>query len=315
MAWRSGERLPIGACFRCARAWRQSRQARCSGGGRWSTREAGPGDVGAECGQPVNQRDILTGLDGQEPANGLIGFGAYAETCAMDVRVTVPVLIGEREVAPHAFAVNAPMVDRDGAAPHFGGKSQLGGQPVGCNVRVRVRERQPSRSPVPGYQAAVNTQLGPGSSVAIFGAGPVGLMAALSARFLGAEKIFMVDHSDYRLRFAQETYGVIPIDFDEDDDPTDTILKGTEFHGVDATIDAVGFEAKGSALETALTAMTMEGSSGKALRQCLAATRRGGVVSVPGVYAGFIRGFLFGDAFDKGLTFKMGQTHAQLYML
>jgi threonine dehydrogenase-like Zn-dependent dehydrogenase len=50
------------------------------------------------------------------------------------------------------------------------------------------------------------------------------------------------------------------------------------------------------------------------VRQCIAATRRGGVVSVPGVYAGFIHGFLFGDAFEKGLTFKMGQTHAQKYM-
>src|SRR4051812_20819284 len=57
-----------------------------------------------------------------------------------------------------------------------------------------------------GHQAALNAQLGPGSSVAIFGAGPVGLMSALSARFLGAEKIFMVDHNDYRLRFAEETY-------------------------------------------------------------------------------------------------------------
>ena len=83
---------------------------------------------------------------------------------------------------------------------------------------------------------------------------------------------------------------------------------------MDATIDAVGFEAKGSALETALTTLKLEGSSGKALRQCIAATRRGGVVSVPGVYAGFIHGFLFGDAFEKGLTFKMGQTHAQQYM-
>ena len=57
--------------------------------------------------------------------------------------------------------------------------------------------------------------------------------------------------------------------------------------------------------------MKLEGSSGKALRQAMAATRRGGVVSVPGVYAGFIHGFLFGDAFDKGLTFRMGQTHVQ----
>jgi threonine dehydrogenase-like Zn-dependent dehydrogenase len=165
-----------------------------------------------------------------------------------------------------------------------------------------------------GYQAAVNAQLGPGSSVAIFGAGPVGLMAALSARFLGAEKIFMVDHNAYRLAFAQRTYGIIPINFDQDDDPADTILKGTEFRGVDATIDAVGFEAKGSAVEMVLSTLKIEGSSGKALRQCMAATRRGGVVSVPGVYAGFIHGFLFGDAFEKGLTFKMGQTHAQLYM-
>jgi threonine dehydrogenase-like Zn-dependent dehydrogenase len=165
-----------------------------------------------------------------------------------------------------------------------------------------------------GYQAAKNAEIRPGSSVAIFGAGPVGLMSAACARFLGAEKIFMVDHHAYRLQFAQDTYGVIPINFDETDDPADVILNATQGRGVDATIDAVGFEAKGSAIETALTAMKLEGSSGKALRQCMAATRRGGIVSVPGVYAGFIHAFLFGDAFDKGLTFRMGQTHAQEYM-
>ncbi len=165
-----------------------------------------------------------------------------------------------------------------------------------------------------GYQAAVNAQIGAGSTVAIFGAGPVGLMSALSARFLGAEQIFMVDHNSYRLDFARQTYGVIPINFDKDEDPAEIILTATGGHGVDAAIEAVGFEAKGSALETALTAIKLEGSSGKALRQCIAATRRGGVVSVPGVYAGFIHGFLFGDAFEKGLTFKMGQTHAQKHM-
>jgi threonine dehydrogenase-like Zn-dependent dehydrogenase len=165
-----------------------------------------------------------------------------------------------------------------------------------------------------GYQAPVNAQLGQGSSVAIFGAGPVGLMAALCARFLGATQIFMVDHHAYRLKFAQETYGVIPINFADNEDPAETILAATQNHGVDACIDAVGFEAKGSALETTLTNLKLEGSSGKALRQCIAATRRGGVISVPGVYAGFIHGFLFGDAFDKGLIFKMGQTHVQLHM-
>jgi threonine dehydrogenase-like Zn-dependent dehydrogenase len=165
-----------------------------------------------------------------------------------------------------------------------------------------------------GYQAAVNAGVERGSTVAIFGAGPVGLMAAASCRLLGAERIFMVDHHAYRLDYAAETYGVEPINFDEHDDPAELIIERTDRRGVDCSIDAVGFEAKGSTLETVLTTMKLEGSSGKALRQEMAATRRGGTVSVPGVYAGFIHSFLFGDAFEKGLTFKGGQTHAQHYM-
>ena len=160
-----------------------------------------------------------------------------------------------------------------------------------------------------GWQAVVNAEVGPGSSVAIFGAGPVGLMAAASARLKGAHRIFMIDHHDYRLDFARAAYDVETINFDRDDDPAEIIIGATAGRGVDATIDAVGFEAKGSTIETALTAIKLEGSSGKALRQCIAATRRGGVVSVPGVYAGFLHGFLFGDAFDKGISFRMGQTH------
>ncbi|HEY6044042.1 MAG TPA: zinc-dependent alcohol dehydrogenase [Nitrosospira sp.] len=164
-----------------------------------------------------------------------------------------------------------------------------------------------------GYQAIVNADVGPGSSIAIFGAGPVGLMTAACARMLGVERIFMVDHHPYRLKFARQTYDAIPINFDEVD-PAEVIIENTAFRGVDATIDAIGFEAKGSALETVLTNLKLEGSSGKALRQCIAAVRRGGTVSVPGVYAGFIHGFLFGDAFEKGLTFKMGQTHVQRFL-
>jgi threonine dehydrogenase-like Zn-dependent dehydrogenase len=165
-----------------------------------------------------------------------------------------------------------------------------------------------------GYQAAINAGVKPGSSVAIFGAGPVGLMSAACCRLLGAETIFMVDHLAYRLDFAQRTYGVTPIDFTRVDDPAEYIVTQTNGRGVDATIEAVGFEAEGSALESALTTLKVEGSSGVAIRQCIAATRRGGTVSIPGVYAGFVHGFLLGDAFDKGLTFKMGQTHVQKLM-
>jgi threonine dehydrogenase-like Zn-dependent dehydrogenase len=140
------------------------------------------------------------------------------------------------------------------------------------------------------------------------------MMAAACARLLGATRLFVVDHHSYRLRFAKETYGAVPINFDEVDDPAELILDATDHRGVDASIDAVGFEAKGSTVETALTMLKMEGSSGKVLRQAIAATRRGGTVSVPGVYAGFIHGFLFGDAFEKGLTFRMGQTNVQQHM-
>lgn len=166
-----------------------------------------------------------------------------------------------------------------------------------------------------GYQAVLNAEVGPGSTLAIFGAGPVGLMAAACARMLGVETIYMVDQAQYRLDFAEATYGVVPVNFaTEDVQPSERILAMTRGRGVDASIDAIGFEAKGSTTDQVLTAVKAETSSGAALRQCIAATRRGGVVSIPGVYAGFVHAFLIGDAFDKGLTFRMGQTHVQRYL-
>lgn len=214
----------------------------------------------------------------------------------------------------------------------FGFSHLYGGIPGGQAEYVRVPKANTGPFKVPGtladekvlflsdilptaYQAVLNAEISSGSSLAIYGAGPVGLLCAAVARMLGADRIFMVDHHAYRLAYAQKTYGVIPINFDDDDDPADTIIQQTPgMRGVDGVIDAVGFEAKGSTTETVLAALKLEGSSGKALRQCIAAVRRGGVVSVPGVYAGFIHGFLFGDAFDKGLTFRMGQTHVQKYL-
>ncbi len=213
----------------------------------------------------------------------------------------------------------------------FGYSAMYGGVPGGQAEFVRVPKANVGPLVIPegladeqvlflsdilptGYQAAINAGIKQGSTVAIFGAGPVGLMAAACCRMLGAERIFMVDHHPYRLEFARQAYGVHPINFDDEDDPAEQIVQATQGRGVDASIEAVGFEAKGSTTETVLTAMKLEGSSGHALRQCIAATRRAGTVSVPGVYAGFIHGFLFGDAFDKGLSFKMGQTHVQRFL-
>ncbi|RZA22529.1 MAG: glutathione-dependent formaldehyde dehydrogenase, partial [Lysobacteraceae bacterium] len=97
-----------------------------------------------------------------------------------------------------------------------------------------------------GYQAVINAGIGPGSTVAIFGAGPVGLMSAACARMLGAEIIYMVDELQYRLDFAREAYGIVPINMSQVDDPAELIISQTQGRGVDASIDAVGFEAKGS---------------------------------------------------------------------
>ena len=156
------------------------------------------------------------------------------------------------------------------------------------------------------WQAVTNANITKGSTVAIYGAGPVGLLSAACAKMLGAEQIFVVDHNDYRLQYAKDTYGAIPVNFDKVD-AAEFIIEQTKGHrGVDGVIDAVGFEAKGSS--------KIEGSSAPALRQCMAAVRRGGVVSVPGIYAGPINDFLIGDAFDKGLAFRMGQTHVHKYI-
>ena len=214
----------------------------------------------------------------------------------------------------------------------FGYSDLYGGIPGGQAEYVRVPKANTGPFKVPdtladekvlflsdilptAWQAVKNADIKPGSSVAIFGAGPVGLLTAACARLNGAEQIFIIDHNDYRLEFPRQRYGAIPINFDKNDDPAKWIIDNMVGHrGVDAVIDAVGFEAKGSLTETVLSTLKIEGSSGKALRQCIAAVRRGGIVSVPGVYAGFIHGFMFGDAFDKGLTFKMGQTHVHAYL-
>ncbi|PDO89024.1 zinc-dependent alcohol dehydrogenase [Kosakonia pseudosacchari] len=226
-------------------------------------------------------------------------------------------------------------LNRKGITPPaalFGYSDLYGGIPGGQAEYVRVPKANTGPFKVPdtltdekvlflsdilptAWQAVKNAEVKPGSSVAIYGAGPVGLLTAACARLEGAEQIFMIDDSDYRLAFARDRYGVIPINFDKNDDPAAWIIENTAGHrGVDTVIDAVGFEAKGSTTETVLSTLKIEGSSGKVLRQAIAATRRGGIVSVPGVYAGFIHAFMFGDAFDKGLTFKMGQTHVHAYL-
>lgn len=213
----------------------------------------------------------------------------------------------------------------------FGFSHLYGGVPGGQADYVRVPKANFGPFKVPGsladekvlflsdilptaWQAVINADVKKGSSVAIFGAGPVGLLAAACSKMLGAEQIFMIDHNDYRLKYAKDTYGAVPINFDNVNVAEFIIEQTTGHRGVDSVIDAVGFEAKGSTADSILTKLKLEDSSGSALKDCIASVRRGGIVSVPGVYVGGIHNFLVGDAFDKGLTLKLGQTHVHKYL-
>jgi threonine dehydrogenase-like Zn-dependent dehydrogenase len=169
---------------------------------------------------------------------------------------------------------------RSGAAL-FGYSHLYGGVPGGQAERVRVPHANVGPFRVPthledekvlflsdilptGYMAVLNAQVERGSTVAIFGAGPVGLMAAACAQQKGAAAIYLVDHHPERLEFAAEHYGAIPLDFEQVEDPAEEIVRGTDRRGVDAVIDAVGFEAKGSLPETLMAKLKIEGSTGSA---------------------------------------------------
>lgn len=162
-----------------------------------------------------------------------------------------------------------------------------------------------------GYMAAENCNIQAGDIVAIWGCGPVGQMAIRSAFLLGAEKVIAIDKIPERLRLAEEG-GAITLS--SEDEVHDRLKELTGGRGPDACIDAVGMEAHGSAYDVVKQKLKLETDRPYVLRQAMRICRKGGTLSVPGVYAGFIDKIPFGAAFAKGLTLKMGQTHTQKYM-
>lgn len=164
------------------------------------------------------------------------------------------------------------------------------------------------------YQAVLDAQAGPGTSLAIFGAGPVGLMAAACARMQQVSALYMVDDNEDRLRFAADAYGAVPVRFDTGAGAAAKIVALTDRYGVDAAIDTVGRDAKGNAAETMLTTLHLEAGSAHALRQAIAAVRRGGTLCVPAFYAGLGHGIPLGELYGKGLTLRVGRAHAQRYL-
>lgn len=170
-----------------------------------------------------------------------------------------------------------------------------------------------------GYQAAEQCDIKPGDVVAVWGCGPVGQFAIKSALMLGAERVVAIDRVPERLEMVRRNSdGRTELLNYENNDVFDNLQELTAGRGPDACIDAVGMEAHGAGLmgwyDKAKQSMMLETDRPNALREAINACGKGGVVSIPGVYGGYIDKMPMGAAFGKGLTFRMGQTHVPRYM-
>jgi len=232
---------------------------------------------------------------------------------------------------------NAAMAEKlygKSGAGLFGYSHLLGGYPGGQAEYVRVPYADVGPLKVPddmedeevlflsdilptGYMAAENCQIGQGDTVAVWGCGPVGQFAIKSALLLGAKQVIAIDRIPFRLSVAGQDERVTALHSDEVnlDQALNELTGG---RGPDACIDAVGMEAHGTPLgalyDQAKTAAFLATDRPTVLRQAIQACRKGGTLSIPGVYAAVVDKLPMGSAFAKGLTFRMGQTHVHRYM-
>jgi threonine dehydrogenase-like Zn-dependent dehydrogenase len=166
-----------------------------------------------------------------------------------------------------------------------------------------------------GYQAAEMGDIKEGDTVVVFGAGPVGIFAAKSAWLMGAGRVIVVDHVEYRLDFVRRYAQCEIINFKEVDDMALHIKKMTDWLGADVCIDAVGCEASGSAVQT-LTGRYMKAQAGAAtvLHWAINSVRKGGNVSIVGVYGPTFNAVPIGNALNKGLTLRMNQASVKRHL-
>ncbi|HZF67486.1 MAG TPA: zinc-dependent alcohol dehydrogenase [Gemmatirosa sp.] len=169
-----------------------------------------------------------------------------------------------------------------------------------------------------GYMGAEMCGIRPGDTVAVWGAGPVGQFAIVSAYLLGAERVIAIDRFDYRLKMAREQAGAITINYAEVDSVVDVLKDLTAGRGPDHCIDAVGAEGHAHGVQyvrdRAMQALRVQTDRPIALREAIMACRSGGTVSVVGVYTGLIDKFPMNAVMNRSLTIKTGQTHVHRYM-
>jgi threonine dehydrogenase-like Zn-dependent dehydrogenase len=169
-----------------------------------------------------------------------------------------------------------------------------------------------------GYMAAENCQIEHGDTVAIWGCGPVGQFAIQSAWMFGAERVIAIDRVPERLRMAEGYGSAETINFSKDN-VYDRLMEMTGGRGPDRCIDAVGTEADAASsfdavVHRAKAAAYLGTDRPHVLREAIMCCRKGGTLSIPGVYIGFLDKIPFGAAMNKGLTMKMGQTNVQKYL-
>jgi threonine dehydrogenase-like Zn-dependent dehydrogenase len=159
-----------------------------------------------------------------------------------------------------------------------------------------------------GYQGAEMGSIKEGDTVVVFGAGPVGLFAAKSAWLMGAGRVIVIDHLDYRLDFARRFAHAETINFTQVDDVVVTIKRMTDYLGADVCIECVGAEADG-ALHQVIMAnkLKLQGGSPVALNWAIDCVRKVGNISVVGAFGPLFTAVKFGDAMNKGLTIRTNQ--------
>ncbi|EAQ79238.1 zinc-dependent alcohol dehydrogenase [Blastopirellula marina] len=216
----------------------------------------------------------------------------------------------------------------------FGFSHLLGGFPGGQAEYLRVPSADVGPIKVPeglsdeqvlflsdifptGYMAAENAEIAPGDTVAVWGCGPVGQFAIQSAWMFDAGRVIAIDRIPERLRMAETNGRAETINTDEVD-VYEKLMEMTNGRGPDRCIDAVGAEAHASssvwsAMDTMREAIHLESDKPYVLQEAIRCCRKGGTISVPGVYVGSVQ-LPFGAAMNKALTFRMGQTHVQRYL-
>jgi S-(hydroxymethyl)glutathione dehydrogenase/alcohol dehydrogenase len=164
-----------------------------------------------------------------------------------------------------------------------------------------------------GYTAIDWADLKGGETVAVFGCGPVGLMAQKVAQLKGAGKVIGLDLQNYRLEAARRTAKAETINI-EQDDPVEKIREMTGGRGADVCVDAVGLEAERSLPDKVGGLLHLQSGTIAALKMAIDAVRRGGTISVVGVYGAAYDKFPLGQIFDKGINLRFGQAPVQKYI-